>query len=41
MARCMVKTKKLPGYFCGEAVSTVVHILNRSPNVHHRQEDTV
>jgi transposase InsO family protein len=31
MARCMLKTKGLPGYFWGEAVSTAVHILNRSP----------
>jgi transposase InsO family protein len=31
MARCMLKAKGLPGYFWGEAVSTAVHILNRSP----------
>jgi hypothetical protein len=30
MAHCMIKTKKLSGYFWGEAVSTVVHILNCS-----------
>jgi hypothetical protein len=27
----MLKAKGLPGYFWGEAVLTVVHILNRSP----------
>jgi hypothetical protein len=27
----MLKAKGLPGYFWGEAVSTAVHILNRSP----------
>ena len=31
MARCMLKTKGLPGYFWGEAVSTAVFILNRAP----------
>lgn len=31
MARCMLKSKGLPGYFWGEAVCTAVHILNRSP----------
>jgi hypothetical protein len=31
MARCMLKAKGLPDYFWGEAVSTAVHILNRSP----------
>jgi hypothetical protein len=30
MARCMLKVEGQPGYFWGEAVSTVVHILNRS-----------
>jgi hypothetical protein len=30
MARCMIKTKKLSGYFWDEEVSTAVHILNRS-----------
>jgi transposase InsO family protein len=28
MARCMLKAKHLLGYFWGEAVSTVVHIIN-------------
>jgi hypothetical protein len=27
----MLKAKRLPGYFWGEAVSSAVHILNRSP----------
>lgn len=31
MARCMLKTKGLPGYFWGEAVSTAVFILNQAP----------
>jgi hypothetical protein len=31
MAQCMLKAMGLPGYFWGEAVSTAVHILNRSP----------
>ena len=31
MARCLLKTKALPGYFWGEAVATAVHILNRAP----------
>ncbi|WVZ54433.1 hypothetical protein U9M48_005225 [Paspalum notatum var. saurae] len=31
MARCMLKSKGLPGYFWGEAVSTAIFILNRSP----------
>jgi hypothetical protein len=31
MVRCMMKTKQLSGYFWGEAVTTVVHILNCSP----------
>lgn len=30
MARCMMKAKKIPGYFWGEAVSTAVFILNRT-----------
>jgi hypothetical protein len=31
MARCLLKAKRLPGYFWGEAVSSAVHVLNRSP----------
>src|SRR5664279_6168925 len=31
MARSLLKAKKLPGKFWGEAVSTAVFILNRSP----------
>jgi hypothetical protein len=31
MARSLLKAKKVPGEFWGEAVSTVVFILNRSP----------
>jgi hypothetical protein len=31
MARYMLKTKGLPAYFWGEAVPTVVYILNRAP----------
>jgi hypothetical protein len=31
MARYLLKTKALPGYFRGEAIATAVHILNRSP----------
>lgn len=31
MARCMLKSKGLPGHFWGEAVSTAVFIINRSP----------
>jgi hypothetical protein len=27
----MLKAKMLPGYFWGEVMSTVVHILNRAP----------
>jgi transposase InsO family protein len=31
MAWYMLKAKALPGYFWGEAASTVIYILNRSP----------
>lgn len=31
MARCMMKAKQMPGKFWGEAVTTAVFILNRSP----------
>jgi transposase InsO family protein len=31
MARCMLKAKKLPSYFWGEDVTTMVHVLNRAP----------
>jgi transposase InsO family protein len=31
MARCMMKAKSMPGEFWGEAVTTAVFILNRSP----------
>jgi transposase InsO family protein len=31
MARYLLKTKALLGYFWGEAIATTVHILNRSP----------
>jgi hypothetical protein len=31
MARCMLQSKALPGYFWGEAVATAIHILNRAP----------
>lgn len=31
MARCLLKSKNLPGEFWGEAVSTVVYLLNRAP----------
>jgi hypothetical protein len=31
MARCMMKAKSLPSYFWGQAMSTTVFILNRSP----------
>jgi hypothetical protein len=31
MARCMLKAKELPGFFWGEAMLTVVHILNHAP----------
>jgi hypothetical protein len=31
MTQCMLKSKSLSSYFWGEAVSTVVHILNRAP----------
>lgn len=31
MVRCMLKSKNLPNYLWHEAVSTTVHILNRSP----------
>jgi hypothetical protein len=27
----MLKAKDLPGWFCGEVVSTVVYVLNRCP----------
>lgn len=30
-ARSMLKAKKLPGYFWGEAVATAVYLLKRSP----------
>jgi hypothetical protein len=30
MARCMLKEKKLPGTFWGEAMNCVVYILNRT-----------
>ena len=36
MARCLLKTKALPGYFWGEAVATAVHILNRA-----RRQDAI
>jgi hypothetical protein len=31
IARSMMKAKNLSGYFWGEAVTTVVYLLNRSP----------
>jgi len=31
MARCLLKSMKVPSRFWGEAVRTAVHILNRSP----------
>lgn len=31
MARCLLKTMKVPSVFWGEAVRTVVYLLNRSP----------
>jgi hypothetical protein len=31
MARCLLKSKGVPGRFWGEAVSIAVHILNRVP----------
>jgi hypothetical protein len=31
MARCMLKTMRVPPEFWGEAVYTAVYILNRSP----------
>ncbi|WVZ81780.1 hypothetical protein U9M48_029122 [Paspalum notatum var. saurae] len=31
MARCLLKARKVPGTFWGEAVSTAVFLLNRSP----------
>jgi hypothetical protein len=31
MARCMLKSKKIPSEFWGEAVHTVVYLLNRDP----------
>ncbi|WVZ95469.1 hypothetical protein U9M48_041230 [Paspalum notatum var. saurae] len=31
MARCLLKVRKVPGTFWGEAVSTAVFLLNRSP----------
>jgi transposase InsO family protein len=31
MARCLLKTKALPGYFWEEVITTAVHILIRSP----------
>jgi hypothetical protein len=31
MARCLLKTNLLPGYFWGKAITIAVHILNRSP----------
>lgn len=31
MARCMLKSMKVPGEFWGEAVSTAVYLLNRAP----------
>jgi hypothetical protein len=32
MTRSMMKAKGLPGYFWGEAITTVVYLLNRSPS---------
>ena len=31
--RCMLKLAKLPKSFWGEAVNTVVYLINRSPSV--------
>jgi hypothetical protein len=31
MVRCMLMAKQLPRYFWGEAVTTVVYMLNRAP----------
>lgn len=31
MARCLLKSKKVPGEFWGEAVRTAVYLLNRAP----------
>ena len=31
MVRCMLKSKEMPAKFWGEAIKTVVYILNRSP----------
>lgn len=31
MARCLMKSKKVPGEFWGEAVRTAVYLLNRAP----------
>lgn len=31
MARCMLKTKRVPSKFWGEAVTTAVYVLNRCP----------
>jgi hypothetical protein len=31
MARCLLKSKGVPGEFWGEAVATAVHLLNRAP----------
>lgn len=31
MARCLLKSKSVPGEFWGEAVSTAVYLLNRAP----------
>jgi hypothetical protein len=28
--RCMMKAKRLPGMFCGEAINCAVYVLNRS-----------
>jgi hypothetical protein len=31
ITRSMMKAKNLPGFFCGEAVTVAVYLLNRSP----------
>jgi transposase InsO family protein len=31
MARCLLKNKKMPGEFWGEAISTAIHLLNHAP----------
>jgi hypothetical protein len=31
MARCMMKSKRVPSCYWGEAVATAVYVLNRSP----------